>query len=149
MECKYAEDLKASLRAPAAGKYVSATTTPPWSEGAGEILDQTGLRQFWYNQLLTQVVASYGRYVEGFGVVVACSADRATRDAVSAVRATLVHQDDCDVSDGETIRGVWPLMVPPERRRAMACSASREYVPGNLAAAGCQHMVAGRQSCRL
>lgn len=105
MECKYAEDLKASLRTPAADKYKFATTSPPWMESAAEVLDSNGRRQLWYNQLLTQVVASSGRYVEGFGVVVARNAERAARDAVSEVRRTLVRRDELRFSSIEEILG--------------------------------------------
>ena len=94
VECKYAEDLRASQRTTAAEKYVAATTTPPWKQGAAESLDRRGLRQLWYNQLLTQIVAASDDYVEGFGIVVACAADRAARDAVAAVQTHLLHDDE-------------------------------------------------------
>lgn len=94
VECKYAEDLKASQRTAAAKKYISATTTPPWKQGAAASLDKNGLRQLWYNQLLTQIVAASDDYAEDFGVVVACAADRAAKGAVAAVQSTLLHDDE-------------------------------------------------------
>jgi hypothetical protein len=109
VECKYAEDLRASQRTTAAQKYISATTTPPWKQGAAEILDKNGLRQLWYNQLLTQIVAASDDFAEGFGVVVACAADRAARDAVTVVQSTLLHEDElrfCSIEQVVTsIRG--------------------------------------------
>lgn len=93
VECKYAEDLKASQRTPAAQKYISATATPPWKPGAVTILNRNGRRQLWYNQLLTQIVAASADYAEGFGVVVACEADHAAKGAVEDVRSALLDED--------------------------------------------------------
>jgi hypothetical protein len=89
VECKYAENLKKSQRDPAADKYLAVTVPPLWRPGAAAALDRHGLRQLWYNQLLAQIVATSDRYSEGMGVVVACSADTAAREAVATVSGQL------------------------------------------------------------
>lgn len=89
IEVKYAEDLAAAQRKPANDKYKAPTLTGLWKTGAIERLDQPRLRQFWYNQLLTQVVLGSGDYDEGFGAVVACAADHAAREVTAAVAAEL------------------------------------------------------------
>ena len=121
VECKYAEDLKASQRQKAADKYRSKTVgSARWSEGAAEALDRPGLRQLWYNQLLTQAVADSGDFVEGLGVVVACRADEAARFAVDEVRSQLAEPDDLrfsaieDVIDSVPGHEPWKAMT---RRR--------------------------------
>lgn len=89
IEVKYAEDLAAAQRKPANDKYKAPTLTGLWKTGAIERLDQPRLRQFWYNQLLTQVVLGSGDYDEGFGAVVACAADHSAREVTAAVAAEL------------------------------------------------------------
>lgn len=85
IECKYHENLNATLRGKAAVKFVEHTNSPFWRVGAAERLDTKGLRQFWYNQLLTQLTVEVGSYDRGFGVVVACEEDQAARDATHTV----------------------------------------------------------------
>ncbi|UUW92959.1 PGN_0703 family putative restriction endonuclease [Pimelobacter simplex] len=91
IEVKYAEDLAAAQRKPANDKYKAPTLTGLWKTGAIERLDQPRLRQFWYNQLLTQVVLGSGDYDEGFGAVVACAADHSAREVTAAVAAELTE----------------------------------------------------------
>ena len=85
VEVKYAEDLAAAQRKPANDKYKAPTLTGSWKTGAVERLDKPKLRQFWYNQLLTQVVLASGEYDEGFGAVVACAADHSAREVTATV----------------------------------------------------------------
>jgi hypothetical protein len=89
VEVKYAEDLAAAQRKPANDKYKAPTLTGSWKTGAVERLDKPKLRQFWYNQLLTQVVLASGEYDEGFGAVVACAADHSAREVTATVAAEL------------------------------------------------------------
>ncbi len=91
VEVKYAEDLAAAQRKPASDKYKSPTLTGLWKTGAVERLDKPKLRQFWYNQLLTQVVLSSGDYDEGFSAVVACAADHSAREVTATVAAELAE----------------------------------------------------------
>jgi hypothetical protein len=91
IECKYAEDLTKSQRSPAAQKYLTVTGPPTWRADSGRALDNHGLRQLWYNQVLTQAVAASPSYIRGTGVVLACQADSAARKAVDLVRGQLTE----------------------------------------------------------
>ncbi|MFJ9390051.1 PGN_0703 family putative restriction endonuclease [Nocardioides sp. NPDC101246] len=88
IECKYAENLTKAQPRPAPEKFKVETVNGPWREGAETRLDRPSLRQFWYNQLLTQRVAA-GDFTSGIGVVVACHDDNPARRAVEAVRTEL------------------------------------------------------------
>lgn len=90
IEVKYAEDLAKAHPKPAPDKYRQPTTEGPWHEGAAERLDRPTLRQFWFNQLLTQVVKRTHNYDEAYGVVVACAQDAKARDVVAQVATELV-----------------------------------------------------------
>jgi hypothetical protein len=103
VECKYAENLKMSLRGPAAQKYRDATTGPSWIGGAIEALDVTGLRQFWFNQLLVEIVRHGGDYAEGTGVIVACSADSRAAEAAAVVAAQLSDAEGLRFSSLESV----------------------------------------------
>lgn len=93
VECKYAEDLRAS------GIKVRDTyrhftdAHQGWRDGAAQRLDQPHLRQFWLNTLLTQSLADNDDYETGTCVVLTSAADSAACDAVDAVRAEVVHPD--------------------------------------------------------
>lgn len=89
IECKYAEDLASAQRRPASNKYLQATKKGPWRAKAEKALDRSRLRQFWYNQLLTQRVLALPEFDEGIGVVVACAGDVAARTATADVAAEL------------------------------------------------------------
>lgn len=89
IECKYAENLSKAQPRPARNVYRLETANGPWHEGAETRLDQPGLRQFWYNQLLTQRVAYADRFAEGIGVVVACHDDLTAREVVESIQAEL------------------------------------------------------------
>jgi hypothetical protein len=89
IECKYAEDLAAAQRDPAADKVKVATTSPPWRPDAVAELDRPGHRQFWYNTLLTQLTLKEGEFDEGVSVVVALSEDAKAKAATEAVSAEL------------------------------------------------------------
>lgn len=93
IECKYAEKLTESQRRPASAKFKERTRESGWRDEAVAVLDLHGLRQLWYNQLLAQAVTRGGGYSVGLGVVLACDADRAARDAVAAVRGQLLAPD--------------------------------------------------------
>lgn len=111
IECKYAEQLDESLTDPAAEKWVLATQPPEWRDGAAAALDRTGLRQFWYNQILTHVVArsavttqgDRSKYAEGTGVVVACDVDIKAREAVAEVSAQLTDVNRLQFSSLEDV----------------------------------------------
>lgn len=90
IECKYAENLSKAQPKPAPDKYKTETARGPWRKGAETRLDRPRLRQFWYNQLLTQRVLSSGDFTSGIGVVVACRDDAPARDVVEAISAELV-----------------------------------------------------------
>jgi hypothetical protein len=90
VECKYAEDLSKAQPKPAAPKFHDATVTGAWLPKAAPALDKPRLRQFWYNQLLTQRVCATGQYAEGYGVVVAAAADGPARTVTAEVAAQLV-----------------------------------------------------------
>lgn len=94
VECKYAENLAKAQPSRAADKFADATNTPAWRLGAAQRLDVPKLRQFWYNQLLTQQMQNSTAYAEGTGVVLACAGDHPARDAVTAVRAELANEAD-------------------------------------------------------
>jgi hypothetical protein len=79
------------------------TSKPLWGEGAVESLDVNGLRQFWFNQLLAQSVAADPTYAEGFGVVVACRADRKAKAAAEAVSEQLAEPADLRFSPLEDV----------------------------------------------
>lgn len=89
VEVKYAENLASAQPKPAHDKYEDATLAGPWKSGAAERLDQSRLRQFWYNQLLAQVVLASGEYDEGAVAVVACAADHTAREVTATVAAEL------------------------------------------------------------
>lgn len=89
IEVKYAEDLAKAHPKPAPDKYRQPTVEGPWRQGAVERLDRPTLRQFWFNQLLTQVVERTHDYTEAHGVVAACAQDAKARDAVSQVATEL------------------------------------------------------------
>ena len=94
---KYAENLSKAQPKRAAEKFKTATTRDDWTPGAVEELDRPRFRQFWYNQLLVQIVLrADSSYVQGRGVVVACEADTAAENVVDVVRAQLL--------DPETLR---------------------------------------------
>lgn len=104
IECKYAENLKATLTKPSDAKWRTATAeSKAWRSGASSALDKTGLRQFWYNQLLTQIVQEQGGYSEAFGVVVACAADAKALEAVKGVRAQLKDPSELTFSSIEDV----------------------------------------------
>ena len=89
IECKYAENLAEAQRKAARDVYVERTRESGWKRGAAEVLDRNGLRQLWYNQLLTQTVAANEGYSAGVGVVMACFADAKAREATDLVKAQL------------------------------------------------------------
>lgn len=93
IEVKYAEDLAKAHPRPAPDKYRQPTIEGPWQEGAVQRLDQPTLRQFWFNQLLTQVVERRHEYDEAYGVVAACAQDTKARDVVSQVATELLQPD--------------------------------------------------------
>ncbi|KAA1419194.1 hypothetical protein F0U44_12135 [Nocardioides humilatus] len=102
IEVKYAEDLAAAQRTPADEKYMTATRSGLWKSGAIERLDRPKLRQFWYNQLLAQVVLSSGEYHEGFGAIVACAADQPAQDVAATVAGELTDPTTlrfCSIED--------------------------------------------------
>lgn len=102
IEVKYAENLKDTLQKKAAAKYREATTSSDlWRPGAVDALDQTGMRQFWFNQLLVQRVAA--DYDEGYGVVVACDADVKAREATEAVARQLQDPSQLGFSSIEEV----------------------------------------------
>lgn len=103
IECKYAEDLKESQRKPAADKFVMATQGPGWQPDAAPALDVHGLRQLWYNQLLTQMVSTANSYEVGLGVVVACQADASAQQAVAKVRTQLTDAETLVFSSLESL----------------------------------------------
>ncbi|MFI5623589.1 PGN_0703 family putative restriction endonuclease [Nocardioides sp. NPDC051685] len=89
IECKYAENLSKAQPRPARNVYRLETANGPWHEGAETRLNQPRLRQFWYNQLLTQRVARADHFAEGIGVVVACHDDLTAREVVESIQAEL------------------------------------------------------------
>lgn len=89
IECKYAENLAKAQPKPTHDKFKIETTNGPWHAGAETRLDRPRLRQFWYNQLLTQRVASTTDFAEAIGVVVACHDDIAAREVVESIQAEL------------------------------------------------------------
>lgn len=89
IECKYAENLAKAQSKPAHEKFKVETANGPWHTGAETRLDRPRLRQFWYNQLLTQRVASTADFAGGIGVVVACHDDASAREVVESIRAEL------------------------------------------------------------
>ncbi|WP_375335581.1 hypothetical protein [Aeromicrobium sp. S22] len=91
VECKYHEDLKATLRKPAAQKFLERTSSQWWQPDAASHLDKNGLRQLWFNQLLTQATIEIEAYDRAFGVVVACDEDQAARVATAKVQEQLVN----------------------------------------------------------
>lgn len=93
VECKYAENLAEAQREPAREIYVERTRQSGWKDGAAEVLNRNGLRQLWYNQLLTQTVAANDGYSLGMGIVMACSADTKAREATDLVKAQLSDDD--------------------------------------------------------
>lgn len=93
IECKYAENLAEAQRKSAREIYVERTRGSEWKEGAAEVLNKNGLRQLWYNQLLTQTVAANDGYSVGLGVVMACTADTKAREATDLVKAQLSDED--------------------------------------------------------
>lgn len=94
VECKYAEDLRAS-GIKVRNTYRDFTVQhPDWRSGAADRLDKPHLRQFWLNTLLTQSLANSGDYETGTCVVLTCAADSAAWNAVDEVRAQLVHPDE-------------------------------------------------------
>jgi len=103
IECKYAEDLKESQRKLAAEKYLKATQAAGWPPGAAPALDVHGLRQLWYNQLLTQVVSKSNSYEVGLGVVVACQADMSAQQAVDEVKTRLTDPETLVFSSLESV----------------------------------------------
>lgn len=113
IECKYAENLAKAQPRPAHDKFKAETTNGPWKEGAETRLDRPGLRQFWYNQLLTQRVTSSTDFAEGTGVVVACQDDIAAREVVESIcaelddPAALRFSSINEVVDAVTGNGAW------------------------------------------
>lgn len=113
IECKYAENLAKAQPKPAHDKFKLETANGPWHAGAEARLDRPRFRQFWYNQLLTQRVASTADFSEGIGVVVACHDDLSARDVVDSVRAelddptTLHFSSINDVVDAVTGNEAW------------------------------------------
>ena len=89
IECKYAETLAAAQREPAGEKYRAATERSAWKVGASDALDEPGLRQFWYNTLLMQLVERAGEHGAGRSVVVACADDDKAREATQRVAEQL------------------------------------------------------------
>lgn len=90
IEVKYAEDLNAAHRNQAPAKYLEPTNVDPrWVTGAASALDARGLRQFWYNQLLTHLAADQGGFEEYFAVVVAMADDQSARKATQRVSEQL------------------------------------------------------------
>lgn len=113
IECKYAENLAKAQPKPAHDKFKVETANGPWHAGAEARLDRPRLRQFWYNQLLTQRVASTADFAEGIGVVVACHDDISAREVVESIRAelddpaTLRFSSINDVVDAVTGNEAW------------------------------------------
>ena len=113
IECKYAENLAKAQPKPAHDKFKAETTNGPWHAGAEQRLDRPGLRQLWYNQLLTQRVTSSADFDEGIGVVVACHDDITAREVVESIRAelddpaTLRFSSIDDVVDAVTGNEAW------------------------------------------
>ena len=103
IECKYAENLAKAQPKPASEKYTEATQAGPWTAGAETVLDKPRLRQFWYNQLLTQAVLARPEFDEGIGVVVACGADTSARDVTAEVRAQLTEPESLRFSSIEEV----------------------------------------------
>uniref|UniRef100_UPI0037C7C17F PGN_0703 family putative restriction endonuclease n=1 Tax=Nocardioides terrisoli TaxID=3388267 RepID=UPI0037C7C17F len=93
IECKYAENLAKSQVKPAAEKFRTATADGGWHAGAAEALDKMGLRQFWYNTLLAQLVERAGEHTRGRSVVVALADDVTARSTVDTVAAELVDPE--------------------------------------------------------
>lgn len=90
VECKYAENLAASQREPAAQKFTERTTPDHWRDGAAQALDQNGLRQLWYNTLLGQHVLRTAGVSEGHVVVLALAVDEKAESATHAVSEQLI-----------------------------------------------------------
>lgn len=103
VECKYAENLAKAQPNPAPEKYKTATNAGPWISGAETLLDNARLRQFWYNQLLTQVVLARPEFDEGIGVVVACAADTSARHVTAEVRDQLTEPESLRFSSLEEV----------------------------------------------
>lgn len=89
VECKYAERLTETLRDPASAKFRDVTVPPRWLDGAADVLDRNGIRQFWYNTLLAQRVMDVHGYVRARSVVVAMAEDDDARRAVDTVASQL------------------------------------------------------------
>jgi hypothetical protein len=67
-----------------------ATTSARWLTDAVDVLDVTGLRQFWYNTLLAQQVQSEDlSFSEGYSVVLAMAGDHSARAAAVDVASQL------------------------------------------------------------
>jgi hypothetical protein len=113
IECKYAEDLAAAQREPAADKVKMATTSPPWRPHAVAELDKPGYRQLWYNTLLMQLTLQEGEFDEGVSVVVALGEDEKAKAATEAVSAqlqdpsALIFSSIEDVVDSVTGHDAW------------------------------------------
>ena len=86
IEVKYAEDLAQGQTKQANPKGVEATGAA-WLSGASAKLDRPRLRQFWFNQILGDLVLESGGFDHGCVVVAACHGDTAARDAVDQVAA--------------------------------------------------------------
>lgn len=134
IECKYAENLSKAQPRPAHDKYKIETERGPWRKGAETRLDRPKLRQFWFNQLLTQRVLSTSDFVTGIGVVVACHDDVPARDVVEAITAEL---DDPTSLRFSAINDVLDAVAADEtwRRDFTERYLTYDQIPTRLAAA--------------
>lgn len=134
IECKYAENLAKAQPKPAHEKFKVETADGPWRRGAETRLDRPRLRQFWYNQLLTQRVLSTGDFTSGIGVVVACHDDASARGVVESICAEL---DDPTTLRFSSINDVVDAVAGNESWRLDFAERYLTYdqIPARLAAA--------------
>lgn len=138
IECKYAENLAKAHPKRAHDRFRSATADGPWRHGAAARLDQPRLRQFWYNQLLTQQVLATEAFTSGTGVVLACHDDATAREVVDTVSAELEDPTSLrfssinDVVDAVIGHGDW-------RRAFVERYLTYDQIPARLAAASGQY----------
>lgn len=108
IECKYAESL-AMPEPKQIDKYLAATLSHRWKEGAWAELNTPALRQFWFNTLLVHRVLEQprdGQYEDGRSVVVAMEQDTKARQACDAVSEQMAGETTVHFSALQDVVGL-------------------------------------------